>query len=258
MPDQSFHSTVHIQVLRDMPPKTEDLILCEPTSTQRDYYRQLIETTRKDYNANDSNTPLDSNRLSNIMMQLRKMACHPMLHRLRYTDDSLLPMSKDILRDEAHWDADPVLVLEDMSVLSDFELWRLCGNVKAVAKHRIEDELLEDCGRWDAMSAPPVLIVLSSLQARSKCSFPSSTKSVHPATVSFSSPSSPSCSTFSNMYSPVTVIVSLVSTGVRRSLSGRRGSMSIIRMKRSLCFYCQPRRVGVCACVFVFEAVSAC
>ena len=60
------------------------------------------------------------------MMDLRKAANHPLLLRHLYNNDKLHKMSRDILQERTHRDADPALVFEDMTVMSDFELHKLC------------------------------------------------------------------------------------------------------------------------------------
>ena len=67
------------------------------------------------------------------MMGLRKAANHPLLLRHLYNDDKLRKMSKDILQENTHRDADPALVFEDMTVMSDFELHKLCISYQVTA-----------------------------------------------------------------------------------------------------------------------------
>ena len=57
------------------------------------------------------------------------------------------PMSKNILRHEDYRDSDPALVLEDMGVMTDFELHRLCTNVAPLNKYRLADDVFLDCGK---------------------------------------------------------------------------------------------------------------
>lgn len=63
-----------------------------------------------------------------VITELRKLAMHPMLVRHHYHDNRLRHMSTEILRDPSHKNADPALVQEDMSVMSDYELHQLCKN----------------------------------------------------------------------------------------------------------------------------------
>ena len=60
------------------------------------------------------------------MMDLRKAANHPLLLRHHYTEEVLQTMAAGILREPTHRDADHGLVMEDLRVMSDFELHNLC------------------------------------------------------------------------------------------------------------------------------------
>jgi SWI/SNF-related matrix-associated actin-dependent regulator 1 of chromatin subfamily A len=51
---------------------------------------------------------------------------HPLLVQHHYTDGIMQRMAQDILKDPKHIDSDPELVFEDMTVMSDFELHKLC------------------------------------------------------------------------------------------------------------------------------------
>lgn len=65
-------------------------------------------------------------RSMTVITELRKIAMHPLLVRHRYTDDHLKEISKTILLDPKYADSDPILVYEDMTVMSDYELHCLC------------------------------------------------------------------------------------------------------------------------------------
>lgn len=70
---------------------------------------------------------------SNVLMDLRKAASHPMLFRRRFTDDILSGITKLLLKEPdfkkrgALYD----LVKEDMSVMTDSELQVFCATYKA-------------------------------------------------------------------------------------------------------------------------------
>ncbi len=64
------------------------------------------------------------------MSDLRKAANHPLLLRHHYTDERLRGMAQAILSEPSHREADPQLVWEDMTVMSDFELHNLCTKHK--------------------------------------------------------------------------------------------------------------------------------
>jgi SWI/SNF-related matrix-associated actin-dependent regulator 1 of chromatin subfamily A len=69
---------------------------------------------------------------SNVLMDLRKAASHPMLFRTRFTDDVLSGITKQLLKEPdfrkrgALYD----LVKEDMTVMTDAELQLFCATYK--------------------------------------------------------------------------------------------------------------------------------
>ena len=63
--------------------------------------------------------------LANVLMQARKLANHPLLHRIQYTDARLREMAQAIRREEQYFDASTEYIFEDMGVMTDFELDRL-------------------------------------------------------------------------------------------------------------------------------------
>lgn len=53
---------------------------------------------------------------SNVLMNLRKAASHPLLFRTHYTDAKLRVLAKDIMREPEHMSKDFDLIVEDMEV----------------------------------------------------------------------------------------------------------------------------------------------
>ena len=58
-------------------------------------------------------------------MELRKAANHPLLRRCMYDDEKLQKMAKLVMKESAPGTVYEY-VLEDMSVMSDFEIHKLC------------------------------------------------------------------------------------------------------------------------------------
>jgi hypothetical protein len=61
---------------------------------------------------------------SNVLMDLRKAANHPLLFRRLYTDEKIAQMSQDCLKEFEFSHKDPKYILEDMGIMTDFELHR--------------------------------------------------------------------------------------------------------------------------------------
>lgn len=142
-----------LKVLKDLPKKNERIEWCDMTELQRSIYRDTLQRSRKtiiesqvdEISESSSSKPSKKARLatrpkdklyaensSNVLMDLRKAASHPMLFRTRFTDDTLSRITKQLLKEPdfrkrgALYD----LVKEDMSVMTDSELQVFCATYK--------------------------------------------------------------------------------------------------------------------------------
>jgi SWI/SNF-related matrix-associated actin-dependent regulator 1 of chromatin subfamily A len=131
-------------VLLELPKKHVQVVSCAMTPTQSELYKE-IETRSKDAYRDHKKSVV------NIIMELRKAACHPLLHRSHYNEDKLVQMSKDIVKEAEYSDANVDLVYEDMTVMSDFELHKLCSKYKRMRKHCLSDDMIMDCGKVDQL-----------------------------------------------------------------------------------------------------------
>ncbi|XP_071763311.1 SWI/SNF-related matrix-associated actin-dependent regulator of chromatin subfamily A containing DEAD/H box 1A [Centroberyx gerrardi] len=129
------------EVLRQLPAKEEKIEFCSMSEKQQVLYQTLLKKLKK------SNTG-EKRELCNVMMQLRKMANHPLLHRQYYTTEKLKAMSKLMLKEPSHFDAEAALIQEDMEVMSDFELHRLCQQYTSISSYQLETHLLLDSGKF--------------------------------------------------------------------------------------------------------------
>ena len=59
---------------------------------------------------------------SNVLMDLRKAANHPMLFRRLFDNDTIKQMSIDCLKEVEYMDKDPKYIEEDMDLMTDYEL----------------------------------------------------------------------------------------------------------------------------------------
>lgn len=68
---------------------------------------------------------------SNIIMELRKTANHPLLRRIIYDDETIKKMAKIITKEQS---GDTVLeyVIDDLSVMNDFQIHKLCPLYKVI------------------------------------------------------------------------------------------------------------------------------
>ncbi|XP_038845195.1 SWI/SNF-related matrix-associated actin-dependent regulator of chromatin subfamily A containing DEAD/H box 1A-like isoform X2 [Salvelinus namaycush] len=132
---------VKSEVLKLLPAKEEKLIFCPMSEKQQQLYQTMVGKFKKSAIG-------EKRELRNVMMQLRKMANHPLLHRQYYTTERLEAMSGLMLKEPTHFDADPVLIQEDMAVMSDFELHRLCQKYSSLNKYQLDKDLVLDSGKF--------------------------------------------------------------------------------------------------------------
>ncbi|XP_072192275.1 SWI/SNF-related matrix-associated actin-dependent regulator of chromatin subfamily A containing DEAD/H box 1 isoform X2 [Excalfactoria chinensis] len=129
------------EVLKQLPPKKDHIELCAMSEKQEQLYCDLLNKLKKTMKEKNSD-------MGNAMMQLRKMANHPLLHRQYYTADKLKTMSKLMLKEPTHCDANPDLIFEDMSVMTDFELHLLCKQYSHVSDFKLDMDQILDSGKF--------------------------------------------------------------------------------------------------------------
>ncbi|XP_063192595.1 SWI/SNF-related matrix-associated actin-dependent regulator of chromatin subfamily A containing DEAD/H box 1 [Chroicocephalus ridibundus] len=134
------------EVLKQLPPKKDLIELCAMSEKQEQLYCDLLNKLKKTINSNEKNSDM-----GNVMMQLRKMANHPLLHRQYYTTDKLRTMSMLMLKEPTHCDANPNLIFEDMTVMTDFELHLLCKQYSHVSDFKLDMDQILDSGKFRAL-----------------------------------------------------------------------------------------------------------
>ncbi|XP_005044870.1 PREDICTED: SWI/SNF-related matrix-associated actin-dependent regulator of chromatin subfamily A containing DEAD/H box 1 isoform X2 [Ficedula albicollis] len=134
------------EVLKQLPPKKDLIELCAMSEKQEQLYVDLLNKLKKTINSNEKNSDM-----GNAMMQLRKMANHPLLHRQYYTNDKLRAMSTLMLKEPTHRDANPDLIFEDMTVMTDFELNGLCKQYSHINDFTLDMDQILDSGKFRAL-----------------------------------------------------------------------------------------------------------
>ncbi|KAH3718701.1 hypothetical protein DPMN_061507 [Dreissena polymorpha] len=138
------------QVMSQLPKKLEDLEYCTMLPGQQALYDRLINKIQFQM-SEESADHISGGGGSAMLMQLRKAANHPLLHRTHYTDKIVEKMAKDLCQEPSHKDrgALPHLIAEDMMVMSDFELHKCCLFYKShLKKYLLEDSLINDSGKF--------------------------------------------------------------------------------------------------------------
>ena len=141
------------KVLKDLPNKTERIEWCDMTDLQRSIYRDTLRRSRNTIveagpeagtevpsgkqakklrpNARPKDK-LYSENSTNVLMDLRKAASHPMLFRTRFSDEILIGITRQLLKEPDFKKRGAIFdhVKEDMSVMTDAELQVFCATYK--------------------------------------------------------------------------------------------------------------------------------
>lgn len=114
------------QVLgKHLPEKTTRVEYCEMNEIQKELYDSEIAAAKDAIEARAAGQK-PTKASSNLLMQLRKAAIHPFLFRRHFTDTIIKKMSREIMKEETYKDNDAKYIEEDMAVMNDLELNRLC------------------------------------------------------------------------------------------------------------------------------------
>ncbi|KAF9033295.1 hypothetical protein BDZ89DRAFT_947818 [Hymenopellis radicata] len=153
------------QVLTDLPKKTERLEWCDMTSLQKTIYRDTMKRSRKtvctlEEETKNAGTKTRSKKpktkdkqyaenTTNVLMDLRKAASHPMLFRRLFTDDDLSGISRQLLKEPDFEQRGALfeLIKEDMTVMTDAELQLYCSTYKSTQKYLQDDECYLNSGK---------------------------------------------------------------------------------------------------------------
>lgn len=92
----------------------------------------------------------DTDTSSNMVMVLRKIANHPLLVRRHYTDSKLKEIAK-ILKRTTHRDSVLEYIVEDFSVMSDFEIHGTCSQFNHIRQYRLDDEFILGSGKMEQL-----------------------------------------------------------------------------------------------------------
>ena len=148
------------QVLQNLPAKCHEVCHCQMTNEQAKLYNKFLEDgrrTRQERLRRKSLSPAELAKLnkndpvptsSNVLMQLRKAALHPLLFRSIYDDAKLRQMAKAIMNEPAYAEANQQYIYEDMCVMSDAELNRLCVQFPhTLKKWQLPEDAFLDSGK---------------------------------------------------------------------------------------------------------------
>ncbi|RKP14044.1 SNF2 family N-terminal domain-containing protein, partial [Piptocephalis cylindrospora] len=141
------------QVLQELPVKTVEVRKCIMSSHQAQVYEEVketsvvklweegmgIEKSKEESEEEKEKAKEDKVRtkVPNVLMELRKAACHPLLLRSIYDDARIEQMAREILREDDFTHSEYPYVLEDMEAMSDFQLHQLCCRYRSIQPFKL-------------------------------------------------------------------------------------------------------------------------
>lgn len=134
------------QVLKHLPSKSHQVIYCELTKEQDLVYQKELLASRAAMEAKKSGKK-GVKSVGNVLMQLRKASLHHLLFRQLYTGKILRQMAKSIMREEQYRTANEQFIFEDMEVMTDAELHRLCETFPSIRKHKLDSDEWMNSGK---------------------------------------------------------------------------------------------------------------
>lgn len=129
------------QVLRDLPDKKDEIIRCALIEKQQSMYNKLVAQ----FSAEASE--IDGVNGIGMMMQLRKLANHPLLVRDYYDEKKLKAIANRLVKEPGYKQKNPEYVFEDLIWTPDYQINQLTRIYKSIAGFGIPQELIPQAGK---------------------------------------------------------------------------------------------------------------
>ncbi|XP_055643899.1 SWI/SNF-related matrix-associated actin-dependent regulator of chromatin subfamily A containing DEAD/H box 1 homolog [Toxorhynchites rutilus septentrionalis] len=132
-------------VLNHLPPKTENIVKVPMLDSQKEKYLSLVSEYQNDTGVIRSTTEISGMA---IMMDMRKLANHPLLLRYYFTDAEVRKIARKLAGDSG-WKGNNVdEVFQDIAYMSDFMLYKLKEKYTSLYDLRIPDKLITASGKF--------------------------------------------------------------------------------------------------------------
>ncbi|KXN73783.1 hypothetical protein CONCODRAFT_15258 [Conidiobolus coronatus NRRL 28638] len=129
-----------------LPPKIDKVVHGKMTNVQKQLYREIVENARK------AKEEKAFKRIENTLMEMRKIANHPLLSRNHYTDSMLESMSKKLIQHEEFPTNDVKKILKAIMQKSDLHLHQLCWRTPKLRSLCLDDSLFMESAKAKLLS----------------------------------------------------------------------------------------------------------
>ncbi|CAL1684871.1 unnamed protein product [Lasius platythorax] len=130
-----------IQVLNDLPSKKDEIIRCALIEKQQIMYNKLVAQ----FSAEASE--IDGVNGVGMMMQLRKLANHPLLVRDYYDEKKLKAIANRLVKEPGYKQKNSEYVFEELLWTPDYQINQLTRMYKGVAGFGMPQELIPQAGK---------------------------------------------------------------------------------------------------------------
>ncbi|CAH0715307.1 unnamed protein product, partial [Brenthis ino] len=132
-------------VLQDLPKKTNHTELCPMSEKQQRQYKELIAG----FSAKDGTIHATTEQSGiSMMMDMRKLANHPLLLRYHYDMAAARKMAARLARDPGYKEKNEQYLYEDLMCMSDFQIHQLTQQYECISSFAVPDRLIEDSGKF--------------------------------------------------------------------------------------------------------------
>ncbi|XP_049873647.1 SWI/SNF-related matrix-associated actin-dependent regulator of chromatin subfamily A containing DEAD/H box 1 homolog [Pectinophora gossypiella] len=135
-------------VLQDLPKKTNHTELCPMSQRQERLYKDLCAG----FAANDGTIHATTEQSGmSMMMDMRKLANHPLLLRYHYTSDIVRKIAGRLARDPGYKEKNEQYAFEDLMCLSDFQIHQLTLTHPCISSFGVPEHLILDSGKFEKL-----------------------------------------------------------------------------------------------------------
>lgn len=132
-------------VLNFLPPKTENIVKVPMLDSQKEKYLDLISEYQNATGVIKSTTEISG---MSIMMDMRKLANHPLLLRYYFSDDEVRKIARKLAGDSDWKNKNIDETFQDIAYLSDFKLLQLKEKYTSLYELSIPDKLIVASGKF--------------------------------------------------------------------------------------------------------------
>ncbi|XP_022190214.2 SWI/SNF-related matrix-associated actin-dependent regulator of chromatin subfamily A containing DEAD/H box 1 homolog [Nilaparvata lugens] len=129
-------------VLQDLPTKTSCVIECAMLESQEKQYKEFLLDAKENAAKEESFCNMS------VMMQLRRLANHPLCMRYIISDDEIEQIAKLLARNPDYKDKNLEKITDDLLWMSDHEVHQLVKKYHCPKKYLLPDSLFPQSGKF--------------------------------------------------------------------------------------------------------------